>query len=253
MTSQILWDQTDIANEFKLEKVHNNGWMNCCLALSYYQSSKARRLEESTAVESTEDKHEAALRLRQELTEELRRELPLEAASAGWSANMDRERVSTANTPLFLRSMWPCALDMPCVSALSAQATRICEQDEMMTEAHVHALVNLKKGSAVVIGDKYVNKKVKRLACFLYAPGWAEQKEVCKRELKGLLEDPRSAPHLIYHSTNHYAAYLPSARVANAVDVSSPSPMNNSHHQTRHDSAKALAIHVRWNLTSTHI
>jgi hypothetical protein len=70
----------------------------------------------------------------------------------------------------------------------------------MMTEAHVHALVNLKNESVVVISDKYVNKKVKRLACFLYAPGWAEQKEVCKRELKGLLEDPRSAPHLIYHT-----------------------------------------------------
>ena len=102
MTSQILWDQTDIANEFKLEKVHNNRWRNCCLALSYYQSSKARRLEESTAVESTEDKHEAALRLRQELTKELMRELPPEAASTGWSANMDRERVRTENTPLFL-------------------------------------------------------------------------------------------------------------------------------------------------------
>ena len=53
----------------------------------------------------------------------------------------------------------------------------------MMTEAHVHALVNLKKESVVVISDKYVNKKVKRLACFLYTPGWAEQEEVCKREL----------------------------------------------------------------------
>ena len=94
----------------------------------------------------------------------------------------------------------------------------------MMTEAHVHALVNLKKESVVVMSDKFVNKKVKRLACFLYAPGWAEQQEVTKRELKGLLADPKSAPHFIYHGGFHYAAYLPSARVANAVTVSSPSP-----------------------------
>ena len=218
MTSQILWDQTDIANELKLTKVSNNGWRNCCLALSYNQSSKARRLEESTAVESTEDIHNAALRLRQELTKELMRELPPVAASTGWSANMDRERVRTANTPLFVSHFfWPCALDVPCVSALSAQAARIWEEDEMMTEAHVHALVNLKKESVVVISDKYVNKKVKRLACFLYTPGWAEQEEVCKRELKGLLADPKSAPHVIYHGSSHYAAYLPSARVANVV------------------------------------
>ena len=104
----------------------------------------------------------------------------------------------------------------------------------MMTEAHVHALVNLKKESVVVISDKYVNKKVKRLACFLYTPGWAEQEEVCKRELKGLLADPKSAPHVIYHGSSHYAAYLPSARVANAVTVSSPSP-ENSGRQTRRD------------------
>ena len=104
----------------------------------------------------------------------------------------------------------------------------------MMTEAHVHALVNLKKESVVVISDKHVNKKVKRLACFLYTPGWAEQEEVCKRELKGLLADPKSAPHLIYHGGFHYAAYLPSARVANAVTVSSPSP-ENSGRQTRRD------------------
>ena len=62
----------------------------------------------------------------------------------------------------------------------------------MMTEAHVHALVNLKKESVVVISDKYVNKKVKRLACFLYTPGWAEQQEVCKRELKVIpLSEPK--------------------------------------------------------------
>ena len=67
------------------------------------------------------------------------RELPLKPASTGWSANMDRARVRTANTPLSLRSTWPCALDVPCLSALSAQATRICETDAMMTEAHIHA------------------------------------------------------------------------------------------------------------------
>ena len=86
MTSQILWDQTDIANELKLTKVSNNGWRNCCLALSYNQSSNARKT-------STEDIHDAALRLRQELTKELLRELPPVCASTGWSANMDRERV----------------------------------------------------------------------------------------------------------------------------------------------------------------
>ena len=95
----IVWDQTDVANELKLTKVSNNGWRNCCLALSYNQSSKARRLEESTAVESTEDIHNAALRLRQELTKELMRELPPVAASTGWSANMDRERVYAPPTP----------------------------------------------------------------------------------------------------------------------------------------------------------
>ena len=72
----------------------------------------------------------------------------------------------------------------------------------------------------------------------LSAPGWAEQQEVCKRELKDLLADPKSAPHLIYHGGFHYAAYLPSARVANdtsnAVTVSSPSP-ENSGRQTRRD------------------
>ena len=109
----------------------------------------------------------------------------------------------------------------------------------MMTEAHVHTLVNLKKESVVVICDKYVNKKVNRLACFLYTPGWAEQEEVCKRELTLTraclrIQRRKSAPHVIYHGSSHYAAYLPSARVANAVTVSSPSP-ENSGRQTRRD------------------
>ena len=241
MTSQILWNETDVANAFKVTKVSNNGWRNCCLALSYNQSRNARRLEESRAVESTEDIYDAALQLRQELTKELLHQLPPMPQATGWSANMSRERVRSTHSqhptlcvPLF----WPCALDVPCVLAPSAQATHICEHDLMMTEAHVHALVNLKKESVVVISDKHVNKKVKRLACFLYAPGWAEQREVCKRELKDLLADPKSAPHLIYHGGFHYAAYLPSARVANdtsnAVTVSSPSP-ENSGRQTRRD------------------
>ena len=35
MISQISWDQTDIAHEFKLEKVHNRGW-RCCCAWDWY-------------------------------------------------------------------------------------------------------------------------------------------------------------------------------------------------------------------------
>ena len=52
----------------------------------------------------------------------------------------------------------------------------------------------------MVISDKYVNKHVKRLACFLFAPGWAKQKEVCKRELKDPFKGSKSAPPLIYHT-----------------------------------------------------
>ena len=98
MTSQILWDQTDVANELKLTKVSNNGWRNCCLALSYNQSSNARRLEDSTAVESTEDIHNAALQLRQELTKELLHQLPPMPQVTGWSANMSRERVRSTHS-----------------------------------------------------------------------------------------------------------------------------------------------------------
>jgi hypothetical protein len=158
MISQISWDQTDIAHEFKLEKVHNRGWRCCCLALSYCQSSKARRPEESTAVDNTKDKESVALQLRQELTEVLMRVLPLEASSTGWSAGMDRARVRIANTPLFLRSPHR-ALDVPCLykgAALSAQATSICETDSMMTEVHAHALVNLKPESVVVSHQREV-------------------------------------------------------------------------------------------------
>ena len=67
---------------------------------SYNQSMRnARRLEESRAVESTEDIHDAAVRLRQELTQKLMRELPPMAQTTGWSANMDRERVYAPPTP----------------------------------------------------------------------------------------------------------------------------------------------------------
>ena len=72
------------------------------------------------------------------------------------------------------------------------QAATIVVKNEMMTEAHLHALVNLKKENVVIISDKPVNKFTKRLACILYQPGWEPQQEVTAKKLRSLWESPNA-------------------------------------------------------------
>ena len=91
---------------------------------------------------------------------------------------------------------------------VTVQAATIVVKNEMMTEAHVHALVNLKKENVVVISDKPVNKYTKRLTCVLYQPGWEPQEEVTAKKLKYLWESPQR-PHLFFFAGAHYEAYVP--------------------------------------------
>lgn len=93
----------------------------------------------------------------------------------------------------------------------------------MMTEAHVHALANLKNIPIVVISPECISGGVKRLAPFIYEPGWKLPREAGPAALKQYLCAHKA--HVIMYSgtRKHYCAMLPCGPTScNAVDLLLP-------------------------------
>ena len=88
---QVFWTEKDLCDELHVKRATNHGGgRNLCLAISYMQGKGVGcRVPPFQIIED-------AVRLREELTEELHRELPPVMALIGWSANMDRARVCSA-------------------------------------------------------------------------------------------------------------------------------------------------------------
>ena len=106
-----------------------------------------------------------------------------------------------------------------------------------MTEAHVHALCNLKKVSIVTIDEDVAlaGTAFKRLQLMHYEPGYGMQAEIKRADFNQLLRgDVR--PLVFHHGSAHYSACSTEGsqkrKQPESVDLESP-PQPKRHQRNR--------------------
>lgn len=223
---EAIFDFEDMRAKTRLERMKTSGTDNLCLANSYLQAcgefqgrcapivplchlspGATRSHRPCVRVRSDADSDVAkAKALRQELLEELEKELPPTsseegtAAEKGWSANMCRSRVR--------RPLPPSAAVPLTAHARASQARKIVEKNLFMTEAFVHALVNLKKVKIVTFQDATV-AKLKCLVPILFEPGYKEQGSIELSSLKELQKDKNTVFIYWDRKVKHYSTLVP--------------------------------------------
>lgn len=86
---------------------------------------------------------------------------------------------------------------------LRIQAVRIQSELDELTEAHVHALVNVTQHTIVVLQEAET-----RLMCMLYQPGYTAASEITRHVLNDMLAE-RVPPLIVCLERHHFSAMLP--------------------------------------------